>query len=112
MTTEIEKDIVAKGMGGRMGTWPYSFLYCGTTGLFELAVQTIEGKGTGNIQNDLLTVYQALTPGCDWEPQIFTDASGNQISNYYLLSMETYIFGKGNTDVLSKPIPEKYYSIK
>jgi hypothetical protein len=40
------------------------------------------------------------------------DASGNTIDNYFLLSMETYIFGKGFTTVLNQPIPEKFYSIK
>ena len=112
MTMEIEKDIVAKGQAGRMGTWPYSYLYCGTTGLYELAVEMIEGKGSGNIQNDLMAAFQAITPGCEWVPEMFVDADGQEISNYYLLSMETYILGKGFTDVLSTPIPEKYYSIK
>ncbi len=112
MTQEIEKVIVEKGQSGRMGTWAYSYLYCGTTGLYELAVQMIEGKGTGNIQNDLMSAFQAITPGCDWVPSMFTDANGNEISNYYLLSMETYIFGKGFTKVLDQPIPEKFYSIK
>lgn len=112
MTQEIEKAIVDKGQSGRMGTWAYSFLYCGTTGLYELAIEMIEGKGTGNIQNDLMTAYQAVTPGCDWGVEIFKDAGGNEISNYYLLSMEPYIFGQGFTSVLDQPIPEKYYSIK
>jgi hypothetical protein len=43
---------------------------------------------------------------------MFVDPDGVEISNYYLLSMETYIFGKGFTAVLDQPIPEKYYSIK
>ena len=72
----------------------------------------IEGKGSGNIQNDLMAAFQAITPGCDWVPEMFTDADGNELSNYYLLSMETYILGQGFTSVLNTPIPEKYYSIK
>lgn len=112
MTQEIEKVIVDKGQSGRMGTWAYSYLYCGTTGLYSLAVQMIEGKGTGNIQDDLMTAFQAITPGCDWVPAKFTDASGKELDNYFLLSMETYIFGKGFTKVLDQPIPEKFYSIK
>ncbi|MCL2163019.1 MAG: DUF3798 domain-containing protein [Oscillospiraceae bacterium] len=112
MTMEIEKEVVARGQAGRMGTWAYSFLYCGTTGLYELAVQMIEGRSSGNIQNDLVAAYQALTPGCEWVPEMFKDPNGNEISNYFLLSMETYILGQGFTDVLSMPIPEKYYSIK
>jgi hypothetical protein len=112
MTMEIEKEVVKRGQGGRMGTWPYSFLYCGTTGLYQLAVDMIEGKDTGNVQNDLIAAYKALTPGCVWVPELFKDADGKEISNYYLLSMETYILGKGSTDVLNTPIPEKYYSIR
>jgi hypothetical protein len=112
MTKEIEKAIVAKGQSGKMGTWPYSFLYCGTTGLFQLAKDMIDGKGSGNVQNDLLAAYQAITPGCKWLPEIFKDANGRTINNYYLLSMETYIFGQGFTNVLNTPIPEKFYSIK
>jgi hypothetical protein len=111
MTQAIEKTIVAGGAGGRMGTWAYSILYCGTTGLFQLAKDMIEGKGTGN-QNDVLAAFQAITPGCKWVPEIFKGADGKTIDNYYLLSMETYIFGKGFTDVLNTPIPEKFYSIK
>jgi hypothetical protein len=112
MTLEIEKAIVAKGQSGKMGTWPYSFLYCGTTGLFELAVQMIEGKSTGNVENDLMAAYQAITPGCEWLTEVFMDARGDKLSNYYLLSMETYIFGKGFTNVLNEPIPQKYFSIR
>jgi len=112
MTQAIEKVIVDNGGGERMGTWPYSILYCGTMGLFQLAQDMIEGKGSGNVQNDVVAAFQAVTPGCKWLPEIFKDANGNIISNYYLMSMETYIFGKGFTDVLNMPIPEKYYSIK
>ena len=112
ITQAIEKVVVAGGQAGKMGTWPYSILYCGTTGLFQLAMDMIEGKGSGNVQNDVVAAFQAITPGCKWMPEIFTDASGNTINNYYLLSMETYIFGKGFTNVLNEPIPQKYYSIK
>ena len=112
MTLEIEKDIVARGQSGRMGTWAYSFLYCGTTGLYQLAVDMIEGNDTGNFKNDLIAAYQAVTPGCEWALEMFVDPKGTEISNYYLLSMETYLLGKGFTSVLDLPIPEKYYSIK
>ena len=111
MTQAIEKTVVAGGGSGRMGTWPYSILYCGTTGLFQLAREMIEGRATGSL-DDVLKAFQAITPGCKWVPMIFRAADGTEIKNYYLLSMETYIFGKGFTDVLSKPVPEKYYSIK
>ena len=112
MTQAIEKVVVEGGGGGRMGTWAYSFLYCGTTGLFELARNMIEGKGSGNIQNDVLAAFEAITPGCEWLPEVFNDFNGNTLRDYYLLTMEPYIFGKGFTKVLNEPIPAKYYSIK
>jgi hypothetical protein len=112
MTQAIEKVVVEGGGSGRMGTWAFSYLYCGTTGLFQLAKDMIEGKSSGNVQKDLIEAFQAITPGCEWQQDIFTDADGNTIDNYYLLSMETYIFGQGFTDVLSGQMPEKFFSIK
>ena len=111
-TQEIEKDIISKGQSGRMGTFAYSFDYCGTTALFRLAVDMIEGKVSGDLKKDLLSAYQSETPGCEWRAEIFVDPEGAKIDNYYLLSMETYIFGKGFTSVFDMPLPEKYYSIK
>lgn len=113
IVSKIEEAVVAKGMSGRMGTWPYSFNYCNTIGLAQLAMNMIEGKGTGNVQNDIIATYQALTPGCEWMAQVCEDPdSGQKISNYYLLSMDTYIFGQGYSGVFSEPVPEKYYRIK
>ena len=112
MTQAIEKTIVAGGGANRMGTWPYSILYCGTTGLFQLAQDMIAAGNTTATQDEVLAAFQAVTPGCKWQPEIFTDASGRTIDNYYLMAMETYVFGTGYTDVLSAPIPQKYYSIR
>jgi hypothetical protein len=111
MTQKIEKEIVAKGQSGRMGIWPYSIYYCNSTGLCDLAISMIEGKATGNVKNDIVTTYQSLTPGCSWMADVFTYPDGSKISNFYLLSMDTYIFGKGFSGVFSKPVPEKYYRI-
>jgi hypothetical protein len=112
MTQEIEKVVVANGGSGRMGTWAYSILYCGTTGLFEVAVNMIEKKATGDIEKDVIAAFENVTAGCKWVPEIFKDVRGNTIDNYLLLSMETYMFGKGYTDVFKDPIPQKYYGIK
>ena len=112
MTQEIEKAVVANGMGGKMGTWAYSYMYAGTTGSFRLVKDMLDNNDSGNIQEDILTAFKAVTPGCEWRQAVFTAADGSTIDNYYLLSMETYILGKDFTNVLDTPIPDKYYSIK
>jgi hypothetical protein len=109
---KIEAVVVDKGMGGRVGCWPYSLTYAASIGLCELAKDMIEGNGTGNTQNDIVAKFQDITPGCDWVTGIFTYPDGSIIDNYYLLTMDTYIFGQGYSGVLSTPVPEKYLTIE
>ncbi|MDR2712742.1 MAG: DUF3798 domain-containing protein [Clostridiales bacterium] len=109
----IEEVVVAKKMGGRMGTWPYSFRYCNTTCLAQFAMEMIEGKGTDTVTNDIISAYQVFTPGCEWLAQVYVDSdTGQEISNYYLMAMDTYILGQGFSGVFSEPFPKKYFSIK
>ncbi|MDR2712660.1 MAG: DUF3798 domain-containing protein [Clostridiales bacterium] len=108
---KIEADVVAKGMSGRVGCFPYSYDYVAGIGLCELAMNMIEGKSTSNMQNDIVKTFQAATPGCNWVSAVFTYPDGSKIDNYYLLSMDTYIFGQGYSGVFSEPFPEKYYNI-
>ncbi|MCL1872793.1 MAG: DUF3798 domain-containing protein [Clostridiales bacterium] len=108
---KIEEDVVAKGAGGRIGLWPYSYTNYVASALTHLAMEMIEGKATGNTLNDIENAFKALAPGCDWKAGVFTYPDGRKLDNYYLLSMDTYILGKGYSGVLSKPFPEKYFSI-
>ena len=109
---KIEDAVVARGMSGRVGCWPYSFTYAAGIGLFELAKATIEGTAADDTLSEIVRAFQAVTPGCDWVSGIFTYPDGSQINNYYLLAMDTYIFGQGYSGVLSEPFPEKYYGIE
>ena len=111
IVAKIEEAVVTKGGGGRLGCFAYSPPYCHSAGLGHLAMDMIEGKST-DIQKDIVTIYQALTPGCDWMSDIFRYPDGRTINNYYFLSMDTYIFGQGYSGVFSEPFPEKYYSIE
>ncbi|MDR2713513.1 MAG: DUF3798 domain-containing protein, partial [Clostridiales bacterium] len=108
---KIEDDVVAKGAGGRIGIWPYSFTYVASLGLCELAMNMIEGKATDNMQKDIVNAFESVTPDCGWAACVLTYPDGRTIDNYYLLTMDTYIFGQGYSGVLSEPFPEKYYSI-
>ena len=123
MTQEIEKIVVEKGQSKRMGTWPYSICYCSTIGLAHLAMDMIEGRDTGDLQRDIKAAYEALTPGCAWVARMFGPDDGiyykddryykidKELNNYFLLTMDTYIFGQGYSGVLSEPFPEKYLRV-
>ena len=102
---------MAKGAGGRIGLWPYTLTYCAIPGLTNLAMEMIEGKSTDNTLNDIINAFEAVTPDCDWKAEVFTYPDGRKLDNYYLLTMDTYILGKGYSGVLSEPFPEKYFSI-
>jgi len=108
----IEDEVLARGMSGRVCCWLYKYTDAVSIALYELAKGLIEGTGTGNTLNDIVKNLQIVTPGCDWVSNVFTYPDGSQISNYYLLSMDTYIFGQGYSGVLSEPVPEKYFRIK
>ena len=109
---KIEADIVAKGASGRLGTWPYAFTYAASIGLFELAKDMIDGKATNDTLGDIVKAFQVVTPGCEWVSGVFTYPDGSTIENYYLLTMDTYVFGKGYSGVMSEPVPEKYLTIE
>jgi len=114
IVNEIEKAVVAAGGAGRAGSFPYSINYQNTLGLVRLAMDMIEGKATGNLQNDLIAAYESLTPGCEWLAQpygIWDSDAAQERSNYFFLSMDTYIFGQGYSGVFSEPFPEKYYNL-
>ena len=108
---KIEADVVAKGAAGRVGTWPFSFTYAASIGLCELAKSMIEGTDSGNTLDDIVKNFQVVTPGCDWVSGVFTYPDGKKIDNYFLLTMDTYIYGKGYSGVMSTPVPEKYLTI-
>ena len=111
IVSKIEADIVAKGASGRLGTWPFSFTYAASIGLGELAKDIIEGTDSGDTLADIVKNFQVVTPGCDWVSGIFMYPDGSKIDNYYLLTMDTYIYGKGYSGVMSTPVPEKYLTI-
>jgi len=108
---KIEKAVVDTGGTGRVGCWPFSETFAASIALTEVAKGLIEGTGSGNIKDDLVANFQAVTPGCDWVTDIFVYPDGSIIDNYFLMAMDTYIFGKGFSGVMTTPVPEKYFSI-
>lgn len=109
IVNKIEQAVVDKGMSGRMGTFAYSLTYCHSRALGHLAVDILEGNGTGDLMVDIANAYKSLTPGCEWQAGRYKEAStGKEIENFYTLSQDTYILGQGYSGVMSEPVPPNY----
>ena len=109
---KVEQVLVAKGAGGRLGTWTYSFPYCVTTGLVEHAINVVEGKSQMTNLSDLLKAFAVHTPGAEWAGAAYVDGTtGEKLDNYLLLLQDTYIFGKGYIGSAKIDVPEKYLKI-
>lgn len=108
----IEKAVVDKGDGGRVGVCAYSFSFCNSAGLGEFAKNVLDGKAKIDDTKALMATFDALTPGCKWITSKYNDAkSGKTLDNYLLVLEDTYILGKGYSGSVNTPVPEKYLSI-
>lgn len=116
----VEDTVVAKGAGGRMGTWTYSYGFTNSLGLGELAIQYAKEGVTGGRsfrrhfkKEDLFAAYNAATPGSTWSGGYYVDvATGKEKKNHVLVFEDLYIFGKGYMHMTEVPVPDKYKSIK
>ena len=72
---KVEAAVIAKGGGGRFGTWAFSYGYTVTAGLGEYAKRVIEGKAQKNSLKDVFAAYAKWTPGAKWNGAYYTDAS-------------------------------------
>lgn len=110
---KVEDTVVAKGGGGRMGTWAYSFSYSVTTALSEFAKQVVDGTAKKDSFDDLMKCFNASTPGATWNGSYYTDiATNTEKKNHVLLYQDTYVLGKGYLGMTKETVPEKYRKIK
>jgi hypothetical protein len=110
---KIEAAVVAKGAGGRLGTWAYSTGFTLTAGLGELGKRVVEGKAKLSSTKDIYEALGKYTPGAKWNGAYYTDMStGVRSKNELLVYMDTYVFGRGYMGTTAQKIPEKYFSIK
>ncbi len=110
---KIEAAVVAKGAGGRLGTWAYSTGFTLTAGLGELGKRVVEGKAKLSSTKDIYDALGKYTPGAKWNGAYYTDMStGVRSKNELLVYMDTYVFGRGYMGTTAQKIPEKYFSIK
>jgi hypothetical protein len=110
---KINASVVAKGAGGRMGDWSYSSNYSFVAGLGELGKRVVEGKAKLTSQKDIFEALGKYSPGATWNGSYYTDMStGVRVKNYFLLYMDTYIFGRGYLGTTSLKVPQKYFTVK
>lgn len=109
---KVEEVVVAKGGGGRMGTWSYSFPYSSSVGLVQHAINVIDGKSKMTNLKDIFNAFGKYTPGAKWAGSYYVDGStGVKMNNFVLLLQDTYIFGKGYIHSADIDVPEKFLKI-
>ena len=114
---KVEAGVIAKGGGGRFGTWAFSSGYTVSAGLGEYAIRCIQGKAKMGNLKDAFAAYGKYTPGAKWNGAFYTDSNtGVRSKNMALVYMDTYVFGGLNgkkfLDTTGVKVPAKYYAIK
>jgi hypothetical protein len=96
-----------------MGDWAYSSNYSFVAGLGELGKRVVEGTAKLNNPNDIFAALGKYSPGASWNGSYYTDLStGTRVKNYFLLYMDTYIFGRGYMGTTKLKVPDKYFTVK
>lgn len=110
---KIEKEVVARGQSGRMGSVGYSFAYMLSLGLGEFAKNVLDGKAEKDDPEAVIAAFEKYTPGAVWNYKYYEDASTKEESeNYLLVLQDTYIFGEGYSGIINEEVPVKYQDIK
>ena len=109
---KVEKSVVAKNAGGRMGTWSYSYNFAITSALVDHAKGAVEEKVEIDDFDSLIGTLSKNTPGSKWNGSNYTDVRGIEKEHFYLLYQDTYVFGKGYLKMTEQEVPEKYFTIK
>jgi hypothetical protein len=109
---KVEQAVIAKGAGGRLGTWAHPLGFCQTAGMAEFGKLVVEGKAKLSDTKTLLRCFGQFSPGAKWNGTYYMDAvTSKPIRNCFLIYQDTYIFGRGYMDATSVEIPEKYFLI-
>jgi hypothetical protein len=110
---KVEEAIVAKGGGGKFGTWAFSYGFTASAGLGEFAKRILDGTAKMDNLSDLYAALGEFTPGAKWNGGYYVDANtGIRARNQILIYMDTYVMGKDYLPTTAQVVPEKYYNIK
>ncbi|MDD7351881.1 MAG: DUF3798 domain-containing protein [Peptoniphilaceae bacterium] len=108
----VEKAVIAKGGDKRMGTWAYSLGYSLTLGSLDHVIDVLKGQGELLNKEQIVNSIQKYTEGAKWMAENYIDrASGETKENHFLLSQDTYVYGRGYLGMDKVKVPEKYLNL-
>ncbi|RVU55595.1 DUF3798 domain-containing protein [Anaerosphaera multitolerans] len=112
INAKVEEAVIEAGGNERMGSWAYSLGYSITLGAVDLAIDAIE-NGTDLADRDLVVESIAKnTEGANWMATNYVDrGTGEEKPNYFLVSQDTYVYGKGYLGMDKVEVPEKYMNL-
>lgn len=112
INSAVEEAVVAKGGDKRMGTWAYSLGYSLTLGAVDHVMNVLKGEGELLNQEQIVNAIQNYTEGAKWMAENYIDrASGETKDNHFLLSQDTYVYGRGYLGMDKVKVPEKYLNL-
>ena len=101
-----EEMLLYKKNPDRMGTWVYSYGSSTTELLVELAMRCIKGEIDKPDIKNVRQIFEEINPDVSWKADYYVDGkSGKEVSNHILVYQDTYIFGKGFSNIADSIIP-------
>lgn len=102
-----EEMLLYKKNPDRMGTWVYSYGSSTTELLVELAMRCIKGEIDKPDIKNVRQIFEEINPDVSWKADYYVDGkSGKEASNHILVYQDTYIFGKGFSNIADSKIPD------
>ncbi|MFR8927405.1 DUF3798 domain-containing protein [Peptoniphilus senegalensis] len=108
----VEKVVIEKGGDKRMGTWAYSLGYSLTLGSLDHVMDVLKGQSELLNQDQIVASIEKYTEGAKWMVENYIDrSSGEKKENHFLLSQDTYVYGRGYLGMDKVEVPEKYMNL-
>lgn len=101
-----EEMLLYKMNSGRMGTWVYSYGSSTTELLAEIAMRYINGDIKKPDLQSVHQIFEEINPNASWKADYYVDGKkGKKFKNHILVYQDTYIFGKGFSNIEDSIIP-------
>lgn len=101
-----EEMLLYKMNRGRMGTWVYSYGSSTTELLAEIAMRYINGEIKKPDLKSVHQIFEEINPNASWKADYYVDGKkGKKFKNHILVYQDTYIFGKGFSNIANEKIP-------
>ena len=75
-------------------------------------MDVLKGQGELLNQEQIVSAIEKYTEGANWMVENYIDrASGEKKENHFLLSQDTYVYGRGYLGMDKVEVPEKYLNL-